>query len=191
MSNKHSIFRPRLLLGSAILALPLWVGAAAPDPARPGGCDSGLHGGPPHPPGQGMGPGMGPRGPGPGFGPGFGPGHDEDRPPPFLMGLKLSDDQQDKIFNIMHAAAPQLRDQSKSVRKARDALRDMTHAAQFSNDGAMTLAQAAGKAEGQLAYLRTRMEHDLYAVLTPEQQAEVAKRHQEMEAHRGEGPAPR
>jgi protein CpxP len=187
MSIKRSDLRARLLLGSAILALPLSVGAAAPDAARPGGCDAGFHGGPPHPPGQGMGPGMGPRG----HSPGFGPDHEDNRPPPFLMGLKLSDDQQDKIFNIMHAAAPQLRDQSKSVRKARDALRDMTHSAQFSNDSAMTLAQTAGKAEGQLAFLRTRMEHDLYAVLTPEQQAEVAKRRQEMESHRGEGPPPR
>jgi protein CpxP len=185
--SKQANFRTRLLLGGAILTLPLCVGAAVPDAVRPGGCDAGFHGGPPHLPGQGMGPGMGPRGPGPGFGADL----DEDRPPPFMRGLKLSDDQQDKIFNIMHAAAPQLRDQSKSVRKARDALRDMTHSAQFTNDSALNLAQVAGKAEGQLAYLRTRMEHDLYAVLTSEQQAEVAKRHQEMEAHRGEGPPPR
>jgi periplasmic protein CpxP/Spy len=189
MSIKYSDLRPRLLLGAAILALPLLVAAAAPDAGRPGGCDAGFHGGPPHPPGPGMGPGMGmgPMGPGPGFG----GDREANRAPPFMMGLKLSDDQQDKIFNIMHAAAPQMREQSKFVRKAREALHDMTRSAQFSNDGAMTLAQAAGKAESQLAYLRTRMEHDLYVVLTPEQQAEVTKRHQEMEAHRGEGPPPR
>jgi Spy/CpxP family protein refolding chaperone len=103
-----------------------------------------------------------------------------------LRDLKLSEDQQDKVFAIMHAAAPAVRDQSKAVRKARDALRELSQSPQFSVDAATTLAQTQGKAESQLALLRTRMEHDVYAVLTPEQRTQMTDRRHNMEAHRDE-----
>jgi Spy/CpxP family protein refolding chaperone len=123
----------------------------------------------------------------PGFGR-FSGEHEADRPPPFLMGLSLSDEQQDKVFAIVHAAAPALRDQSKAARKARDALRESVQSAQFTEANATQLAQAQGKAEAQLALLRTRMEHEIYSLLTTEQRARVVDRERERESHRGDRP---
>jgi len=115
--------------------------------------------------------------------------HEDFRAPPFLMGLKLTDEQDDKVFAILHAAAPALRDQFKALRKARDALHDLTRSAQYSNDAAASLAQAQGRAESQLALLRTRTDHDIYVVLTADQRKAIDDHERDRDAHRGEGPS--
>jgi len=56
------------------------------------------------------------------------------------MGLKLSEDQQDKVFAILHAAAPAMREQSKAVHKAREALHDVGRTPQFDSGNAGNLA---------------------------------------------------
>jgi Spy/CpxP family protein refolding chaperone len=104
------------------------------------------------------------------------------------MDAMLSDEQQDKVFAIMHAAAPALRDQAKAARKARESLHDLVESAQFSEAAAASLAEAEGKAEGQQRLLRTRMEHDLYALLTPDQRTHISSRPPEWGGHRGGGP---
>jgi periplasmic protein CpxP/Spy len=177
---KRNIFRNPCIIGSAILAWPLLAIAAPPavsDPHSAGSCQTQFRG-PPGPPGAPMGPGGGP----------LDGDREGARPPRFLMGLILSDDQQDKVFAIVHAAAPALRNQSKAARKAREALHEFSRSAQFNDGAATTLAQAQGKAESQLALLRTRMEHEVYAVLTSEQQGQVADRQHERDLHHGERP---
>jgi Spy/CpxP family protein refolding chaperone len=163
----------RWLAGGAVLLLPLLAAAAAPPPG-PGAC-----GGPggPRPDGP-MAHHPGP--PGPMF--------DDARPPPFLFDVALNEEQQDKVFAILHAAAPTLREQMKAERKAREALHELVKSAQFSDSTAASLAQAQGKAESQMALLRTRMEHDVYAVLTPDQLAKINTQPQEWPEPRGEGP---
>lgn len=114
------------------------------------------------------------RGPGRGHGP-FGPDLD-DGMPPFMRGVHLSEEQQDKVFALTHAAAPGLREQSKAARKAHDALREFGRSAQFDARTAASLAQAQASADSQMALTRIRLEHDLYLVLTPEQRARLAER---------------
>ncbi len=128
------------------------------------------------------------------FGPGDGPGHfrgmgmgpEWGAPPPFLAGLSLTDDQQDKVFSILHAAAPAMHDQAKALRQAHAALRELNTAAQYDESRARALAETAARADSQLMLLRMRTEHDIYALLTPEQR-------KELEEHRhGRGrPGPR
>jgi Spy/CpxP family protein refolding chaperone len=89
------------------------------------------------------------------------------------MHLLLSDEQQDKVFSILHEAAPQLREQSKAIRKARDALRALGQSADFAAADAARLAQTAGTAEGQLALLHTRIDHDIYVILTADQRSQL------------------
>jgi protein CpxP len=130
----------------------------------------------------GEGPPMGPdfgRG-GPPFGP---PG--EDRPPPYLMGLHLSEDQDDKVFAILHAAAPEMRERFKAVRKARESLRELGQSAK-----AASLAQALGAAEGQLALLRARTDRDIFMLLTPDQRTRLAEKPRDGEPHGKEGAPP-
>jgi protein CpxP len=102
----------------------------------------------------------------------------------------LSEDQQDKVFAILHAAAPQLREHMKAARKARDALRDLSESSDYDNGKATTLAQAQASAESQLTLLRTRTDHDIYLVLTQEQRTQVAQRQRERHAHEGAPPPP-
>ena len=175
MSCRLYFSRNKLLAGCIALAVPLAaMGAPPPDGKADGhgaACDREMRG----PPGGPMG------GPPPGM---FG----GDRPPPYLMELNLTEDQQDKVFAIMHASAPAMRDQFKAVRKAREALHDLGRAAQFDTGNAGSLAQALGKAESQLALLQARNDHDIFAVLTDEQRKELADHEHEHGPHHHDGP---
>ena len=167
--NVGQLFKRSLWAATCLVASPLMSLADPPADDRASGagrCDMGMHapGRPPGPPGA------------------------EDRPPPFLMDLDLTEDQQDKVFAIMHAAAPAVRDREKAARKARDALHQLAHAPSFSESSANSLAQAQGTADSQLALLRTKMEHDVYAVLSPEQQSKLTSREKEFDCHGRGGP---
>lgn len=126
-----------------------------------------------------MGPGMppmahGPRGP-EHDGPGFGPGQ-----PPFFHGLDLSEEQQDKIFAILHAGAPYLREQSKAAARAREALRALAGGDKYDDAKAAELARGVAAAEANIVLQHARTQQKLLAVLTPEQrkkQAEEKPRH--------------
>ena len=176
-------------------AVYLTAAAAPPDGAAHGqdACEGGFRG----PPGADLPPmGMGPRGPGMEGGRGgrdhgrFGPDLD-DGMPPFMRAVHLSEEQQDKVFALTHAAAPGLREQSKAARKAHDALRELGRSAQFDARTAATLAQVQASADSQVALSRIRLEHDLYLVLTPEQRAQLAERGQDSDERRGGGPPQR
>jgi Spy/CpxP family protein refolding chaperone len=114
------------------------------------------------------------RGPG-GHGPG-GPGPDM----PFgrmpLHGLKLSDAQQDKLFAIMHAQAPERREHEKAIRKAHEALRELGRADKFDDAKAGALSRDLGQAVAAEALLRARTEAQALAVLTPEQREQLRQR---------------
>lgn len=106
------------------------------------------------------------RGPGPGFGPGR---------PPFFHGIELTDAQDDKIFAILHAEAPYLREQSRAAAKAHEALRALAKADKYDDAKAAALAQAEATAESNLALQHVRTQQKLLAVLTPEQRKQQAE----------------
>lgn len=136
------------------------------------GPQGGPQGGPDHGPEQGPGfggPGFGPGGPGFGPGAGFGPGR-----PPFFHGVELTEAQQDKIFAILHAEAPYLREQSKAAAKAREALRALASADKYDDAKAAALAREAATAESNILLQHVRTEQKLLAVLTPEQRKKQA-----------------
>lgn len=158
-------------------AVPPAAGQPGPagDPADSGG--PGGFGGP------GRGPENGPESGGRAGGPhGFGghgpgaPGPDMPFAPVPLHGLQLTDDQQDKIFAIMHAQAPQRREHGKAIRKAHDALRELGRADRFDDAKAAALARDLGQAVAAEALLQARTEAQVLAVLTPEQRARLRQR---------------
>lgn len=136
----------------------------------------------PHGPVGPVGP-YGPEGSGPGaHDHGFG-GHGPGAPGPDmpfirlpLRSLQLTDVQQDKVFAIMHAAAPQRREHEKAIRKAHEALRDLGLADRFDDAKAAALARDLGQAIAAETLLQARTHAQLVAVLTPEQRERLRQR---------------
>jgi len=139
---------------------------------------------------QGM-PENGPSMDGPGFmaAGGMPPGFDlpfEHRPGPgFLQGIKLTEEQQDKIFAILHAQQPPLREQMKALRKANEALQAMRFSARYDDGKAKALTDAAGRATATSALLRIRGEQQIYALLTAEQRQQLEDRKEKFKANAG------
>lgn len=140
---------------------------------------------------EGRGPGPGPEAQGRGpVGPGFGPGGGHDGGPGFGHegghefgpgfghhgGLRLTEAQQDKVFAIRHAAAPQHRQQEKAVRRAHEALRALGDAVPFDEARANAASRELGQAIAAQALLRARVHAQMLAVLTPEQREQMRKR---------------
>lgn len=158
---------------------PQHEGPGGPNGPQRGGPEQGGPGrggpdqGPDH--GPGFGPGFGPE-----HGPGFGPGPGLGGRPPFFRGVELSEAQQDKVFTILHAEAPYVREQVKAAAKAREALRALAGADKYDDAKAAALAKEAATADANLALQHVRTQQKLLAVLTPEQrkkQADEKPRH--------------
>lgn len=107
---------------------------------------------------------------GPQFGPPFA-GSAEMVPPPIpgLHGLKLSEEQRDKHFKVMHAAAPKLHAQFKALRQAEQALRAQTLAETAEPAALQAHADAIGRAWAGLALIRAELDRQILALLTSEQ----------------------
>jgi Spy/CpxP family protein refolding chaperone len=137
-----------------------------------------------------QGPGhRGERGPGPDGGPhGFGE-HGPGMPGPgmpfdgmhggmmmHMRRLNLSEAQQDKLFNIHHAAEPEQREHMKAIRKAHEALAELGRADRFDDARAAALSRDLGQAIAAAVLLRARTEAQALAVLTPEQREQLRRR---------------
>ncbi|HYD81269.1 MAG TPA: Spy/CpxP family protein refolding chaperone [Paucimonas sp.] len=124
-----------------------------------------------HPPGPRMGHhgGHGPRGmPGP-----MGAaGH----MPPYLRGIDLTEAQRDKIFDILHSQAPQMRDRAKAVGKARKDLHALAMSSDYDEAKAKSLADALSRATAEMTLMRVRADRQIYALLTPEQRKRIDER---------------
>ena len=108
---------------------------------------------------------------------------------PLLHQLDLSEAQQDKVFAIMHAQAPLMRDQAKIAHKAHKELRELAFAEKLDDAKARSLAHTEGRAHAEMALLRTRTAQQIFALLTPEQRKQaldLKARHADMP--RGMGP---
>jgi Spy/CpxP family protein refolding chaperone len=90
--------------------------------------------------------------------------------------LQLSEAQQDKLFAIHHAAAPQQRQQEKALRHAHEALRALGDAAPFDEARANAAARDLGQAVAAVALLHARVHAQALAVLTPEQREQLHQR---------------
>lgn len=108
-------------------------------------------------------------------------GHHGPHSQAMLRGLKLTDAQKDKIFEIRHAAAPELRNTMKQAMESRKSLRELSRADSFDEARAKELAQTGANAMANAAVLRAKTEQQIYAVLTPEQRKELAERSSRME----------
>ena len=160
---------------AASFAVTLAAGANAADapdvPNAPAQGALGPHGGP----GNDFG-GHGPGAPGPDmpFGhPGI----------PHLRGLHLTEAQEDKLFALHHAQAPQRREHEKAIRKAHEALRELATADKFDDARAQALTRDLGNAIAAEALAEARLHAQVLAVLTPEQRERLRQQRAQ-----GQGP---
>ena len=159
MTNISSNGIPRYLAVAALaLAIPLTVVANSASPREAGG-------GWPCGAMDGHGP-MGQRG---------GDRGGEMRPH-YLRGLNLTETQRDKVFEVMHAQAPLLREKAKAHRAGEEALRQLTAAPDYSEAKARALADGLGKSVAEMALLRAKADRQIFDLLTPEQRKRLAER---------------
>jgi periplasmic protein CpxP/Spy len=116
------------------------------------------------------GPPMGPRAAGP-----AGPEGRGMHGPMRLRMLGLSEAQEDAVFNLFYAQMPQMREQMKALRKAREALHDAARSDAFDEQKASTLAADIGRITATLQVMRARTEAAVWKLLTPEQRARAAQ----------------
>jgi len=107
--------------------------------------------------------------------------------PAYLRGLNLTEEQQDKIFNLMHAQAPAVRAKVKELRDARSNLEALTRAPSYDEAKVRALTDKAAATMAELARLHARSEHQIYQLLTPEQRQELAERKDRRDDDRGPG----
>ena len=91
-----------------------------------------------------------------------------------LRGVALDEAQQDKVFAIVHALEPQMREQEKALRHAHEALRAMATSGQFDYAKATALAQAGARAMAAMDLQQARTDAQINAQLTPEQRRQAA-----------------
>ena len=94
--------------------------------------------------------------------------------PHHLRALKLSEAQRDRIFDIMHAQAPALRDKAKALRQAEGELRALAASPDYNDAQAKVLADRAAAAMSEMTLARIQAERQVNEVLTPEQRQQLA-----------------
>lgn len=95
--------------------------------------------------------------------------------PHHLMGLKLSESQRDKVFELMHAQAPSLREKAKILHRVEEDLRGLAASPEYSEAKARVLADVSARAMSDMSLARARMDRQILELLTPEQRKQLAE----------------
>lgn len=93
--------------------------------------------------------------------------------PPFLHGLNLSDNQRDRIFDLIHAQAPTKRDQAKVIHKTQIELHRLSMSGEYSEAKAKALSEVNAQSMAVMAQMHARTDNQIYQILTPEQRKQV------------------
>jgi periplasmic protein CpxP/Spy len=105
-----------------------------------------------------------------------GPMNHDNPVPPFLHGIELTEAQQDRIFDIMHSQAPQMRERAKAIGKAHKELHALVMSPNYDDAKARTLIDSLSRASTDMMLQHVRTDHQIYALLTPEQRKQLDER---------------
>lgn len=98
--------------------------------------------------------------------------------PMYLHHIKLTDEQEDKIFALVHAEIPKARTLKKEQHALRDSLKALTHSEAYSEKKAREIAAELASLEGEKLLSKTILDNKIYNLLTDEQKKKVdLKRH--------------
>lgn len=96
--------------------------------------------------------------------------------PPFLHGIELSEAQQDKIFDILHNLAPQMRERAKAAGKARQELHTLATSQNYDEARAKSLIDTLARTQADMMLMHMRADRQILALLTPEQRQQLDER---------------
>jgi Spy/CpxP family protein refolding chaperone len=98
------------------------------------------------------------------------------RVPPYLHGIDLTEAQQDKIFEIMHNLAPQMREKAKAAHKARQELHELARSQNYDDSKAKSLTDTLARAHADMMLMHIRTDRQILALLTAEQHKQLDER---------------
>ena len=109
------------------------------------------------------------------------PAHHFDLPPadplpPLLHGIVLSDEQQDRLFELQQNARVTQRGRMKDLMKARGELRQLALSSDFDEARAKKLAETIASAQAELELQHARMDQMALRILSADQRRELASR---------------
>ena len=122
-----------------------------------------------------QGPQPGPRGRGPGFGPGPQAGLS-------LRALDLTEAQQEQVRQLSQQSREQMRGLMDRMRVAQDARRQAVEAIPFNESQVRAAMKELADVEAELAVAQARLQADIYALLSAEQQQRLQALRAEREA---------
>jgi periplasmic protein CpxP/Spy len=93
--------------------------------------------------------------------------------PPFLHGVTLTEEQRDKMFEIMYEQIPALRSRERELRQSHESLTRLSRSSEFDDVKAKALADAGARAMMEISLTRARLDHKVYRLLTPEQRKQI------------------
>lgn len=120
---------------------------------------------------------------GDGFGPGFGRGGFRG-PLAMLRQLELTDEQRSQVRQVMDGHRDELRAIGERLAAAHKAQHDAVTAATFDEQAVRAKSAELAEVTADAAVLRAKMHSEVFAVLTPEQQAKAAELEAQREARR-------
>jgi len=105
----------------------------------------------------------------------------------WLQGLGLSETQRDKVFEIMHAQAPRMREQGKAMRAARAELAALSTAPSLDTAQLKAASDRLARAVADMSESRVRTRNQIFQLLTPEQRKQVETRAAHRQHHGAHG----
>jgi periplasmic protein CpxP/Spy len=105
-----------------------------------------------------------------------------------LHRLDLSEAQQDQIFELMHAQAPAMRKQMKTLRQHEAALQTLKKTPDYSEAKAKELIINMTQQRADMEMARLQVERKVMEVLTPEQRQQLTEMKPGKRDGRGPGP---
>lgn len=102
-------------------------------------------------------------------------------PMKMLRKLELTEEQRDKVFELMHEQQPAMRDKMKEMREARKATHDVVMNDEYDSKQVSLLADKQGKLTAEMIKMRTKNFNQIYSMLTPEQKVKAKEMHEKFE----------
>jgi len=106
--------------------------------------------------------------------------------PPFLRDLKLTEAQQDKVFELMHSQMPTMRTQFKAVRKVTEEFNRQALSDHYNPTEVKALADKLASAIADMVVLHTAADAKFRALLTPEQRKQADEMRVRFQTHPGQ-----